>query len=372
MSEEEMRLAAVRREAGAQIAKILLSQSESERATAIAVLRNLGPEALNVARELFHQMEDNRRDGSAYVLAALGTSEDKAEVAHVFVDESDNPAPLLALAAASLRDPQLVHRFLQLRTSPDPQVREAVCYGLRASSTPDMSHVLELLADGEPRVRAAAERSVTELLPKAIPASLKGVVDRALSTGEPAARVGALRLAERVSADWSVDMASRATKDANRAVRRAAVRVLSDSGDVRAAPALVELVASGENRLEKVRAASALGKVDADAASLDRLAAAARGEDPVVALAAARSLVERRDARGVPELIRLQHVKKSAELNVDSEDEDLLRGLSTKVLRQASKGTRRRGESYEKWWQRVGRDYKVPASPFVPQFPANH
>jgi len=372
LTAEQMRLAAIRGEAGAQIGKILQAENAQDRARAIALLKNLGPEALAVARELFHEMEDGRRDAGAFVLATLGNEDDKRDVAHAFIDDNGNPPALLALAAASLRDPFLVDRFLDQRDNPDPQVREAVCYALRASPTPDMADILGLLADGEPRVRAAAERSVTEMLPKANPASLKGVVDHALRKGDPAARVGALRLAGRVNGEWVIQMAGRSTTDANSTVRRAAVKVLVKSGDPSAAPVLAAMVQSGNDRGEKVRAANALGKIPADAATLDKLASAARGKDPVVALAAARSLVERRDVRGVPELIRLQSVRQSAELNVDDEDEQLLRGLTDDVLRQASKGTRRSGESYAKWWKRVEKRYKVPASPFLPQFPSNH
>jgi len=371
-SPEAIRNAAIRRKAGAQIAKILLGENAQDRAKAMAMIKNLGPDAVQLAREMFAEMDDDRRHASAFVLASLGTADDKQHVGEAFLDETDNPPALLALAAASLRDPLLVGDFLEHRSHPDAQVREAVCYALRAASSPDMGDILPLLADGEPRVRAAAERSVTELLPKANPADLRGAVDSALKGGEPEVRTGALRLAQRINAVWVTELASRATLDKNRTVRREAVRTLAKSGDARGAPALAQLVARGEDRYEKVRAANALGRVDADAASLDKLAAAARGKDPVVALAAARSLVERRDSRGVGELIRLQHVKQSAELDVDDEDEDLLRDLSRKVLRQAARGTRRRGESYEKWWSRVGRDYKVPASPFLPKFPSNH
>jgi len=372
LTPEQLRSAAIRRKTGAQIAQILIGESAQDRAKAIALIRKLGPEALELAREMFSEMEDDRRHAGAFVLATLGTAEDKKHVGEVFLDHADNPPGLLALAAASLRDPFLVGDFLENRSSPDPQVREAVCYALRASSRPDMGDILAFLADAEPRVRAAAERSVTEMLPKANPAGLRGAVDRALTSGEASTRVGALRLARRVNAGWVVDLASRSTLDQNSSVRREAVRTLEQSGDSRGAPALAQLVAKGKGRYERVRAANALGKVDADAASLDRLAGAARGKDPVVALAAARSLVERRDSRGVEELIRLRHVKQSREFDVDDEDEDLLRGLSEDVLRHASKGSRRGGESYERWWKRVERGYKVPASPFLPQFPDNH
>jgi len=371
-SPEALRRTAIRREVGAQIAKILLDENAQDRAKALAVLKGLGPDAVAFARDMFETMEDDRRHAGAFVLASLGTAADKRHVGEAFLDQAGNPPGLLALAAASLRDPFLVGDFVEHKSHPDPQVREAVCYALRATETPDMGDILSLLADGEPRVRAAAERSVTELLPKANPISLRSAIDRALTSGEPYTRVGALRLAGRVNKGWVSDFASRATRDANRMVRREAIQTLASSGDRRGAPALAQLVTSGDGRNEKIRAANALGKVDADSTSLDRLAAAAKGKDPVVGLAAARSLVERRDPRGVAALVRLQHVKQSKDLNVDDEDEDLLKGLSRRVLKQASRGTIKRGESYDKWWKRVERGYNVPASPFLAEFPSNH
>ena len=120
------------------------------------------------------------------------------------------------------------------------------------------------------------------------------------------------------------------------------------------------------------RAANAMGRVDIGKKERDALALVARGDDPVVALAAARSLVARRDARGIPALIHLGTVKESAKLGVDDEDADLLAELSRDVLKQVSKGSRRGTETHAQWWKRVGRGYRVPATPFLPEFPGNH
>jgi HEAT repeat protein len=371
-SEEEVRKAAVRRASAAQLARLILGASPQERAKVMAILRNLGPEAIEFAREVFANPDDERAYAGAYVLSILGNADDKQLIKGEFLEEARDPPALLAHAAANLRNSMLVSEFEVLTRSADPTVREAAAVGLRAATTPDMTHIMVLLADAEPNVRAVAERSVTEMLPNANPGSLRSAVKVVLSSGAPADRVGALRLAKRIDAPWVFDMAGKATTDKDLRVRNAAVETLARTGDTRAGPALARVVLDNDSRGERVRAASAMGKVDIGKKERDALAAAAKGKDPVVALAAARSLVARRDARGIPALIELRHVKKSAALGVDGEDADLLAGLSRDVLKHASKGSRRGGETYEKWWARVGGSYRVPSSPFLPEFPKNH
>jgi hypothetical protein len=136
---------------------------------------------------------------------------------------------------------------------------------------------------------------------------------------------------------------------------------------------LVGLMEDGANRNEKIRAASALAELPAERATLDSLAKAARGNDPVVALAAARTLVSHKDERGIPALLSLRQVKQSAERRVDDEDAKLLAGLSKDVLRAASKDNPpRHGESWERWWKRVHGRFEFPYHSHVPSFPDNH
>ena len=371
-TEAEKRKAQVRMQTGTQVARILLGASVADRAKAIAVLRNLGPEALEIARTLLAEADDARAYAGAYVLGVLGNQDDRDLVRDAFMDEKDNPHGLLALAAANLQDDFLISQLTELSGSPNPMVREAVALGLRAGSTPDMDAILPLLADAEPRVRAVAERSLSQMLPKADGRDVRAAVTRATERGVVADRIGALRLARRINAPWVCDIATKAASDKNLAVRRHAIKTLAASGDARAAEPLSRLLASGRDRVEKVRAANAMGRIEPSKKSLGALAKAANGKDPIVALAAARSLVARQDARGIPALIRLSGMKESKANNVDDEDAVLLASLPKDVLAHASKGSRRGGESYDKWWARVGGSYRVPTSPFLPEFPKNH
>lgn len=93
----------------------------------------------------------------------------------------------------------------------------------------------------------------------------------------------------------------------------------------------------------------------------------------MVALASARTLAAHRDARAIPELVRLGEVRESKELGIDDEDVDLLRDMSTRILRAAAKDRPvLHGESWGAWWGRVGRDFRFPKDADVPEFPWNH
>ena len=371
-TDTEKRADAIRMQAGSQVSRILQGESVRDRAKAIAILRNLGPDALVVAREMLANADDQRGYAGAYVLAILGNQDDRDAVRDLFMDERANPDGLLALAAANLKDDFLASEFADLASSPDPQVREAAALGLRSGTNPDINTILSLLADAEPRVRAVAERSVTAMLPKADARAVREAVTRAIETGVTADRIGALALARKIDAPWVCEAAMKAAGDKKLAVRRHAIETLAATGDARAAKPLARLLETGRDRMEKVRAANAMGRIEPSAALLDSLNKAANGKDPIVALAAARSLVARQDVRGIPALIRLSHVKQSKSLNVDHEDSELLIDLPAEVLTHVSKGSRRSSETYEKWWSRVGRNYRVPPSPFLPEFPKNH
>jgi len=280
---------------------------------------------------------------------------------------------LLALAAAELKDPQLVDVFASLRESPDADIRLAVTRGLRGANDAPIRDLLPLLADPEPRVRASAERTLIELVPKANATAARRETETALSSADPSIRVAALRLAVAFNAPWVDGLAAQAARDKDRDVRREAVDVLGRRGQASSAAALVELVNKGADRYERVHAATALGTVAAPAEALDALAKVASGSDPIVALAAARTLAERRDPRAIPSLVRLGSVEESARLRVDSEDVELLRDMSSEILDSASRERpRRSGETWEAWWARVGPGYRMPVDTSVPAFPANH
>jgi len=364
---------AVRHATSAALAAVL-KPDENERARAVAKLRELGPEAMDIIRDCFGKgVEDPMGLAAAYALACLGDETDHAHVAQEFVARHSEPPPLLALAAAELRDPDLVTTFAALRTSQDTDVRLAVTRGLRAGNQAPIGDLLPLLADPEPRVRASAERTLVEIMPRAHAETVRREAENAMASSDTSMRVAALRLVVAADAPWADQLAIQATRDGHPSVRREATEVLGQIGRPSGAAALVGLVEKGADRDERVRAATALGTVAAPPEALDALAKVASRGDPVVALAAARTLAAQRDERAIPSLVRLQSVKESAALRVDEEDADLLRDMSGAILGAASRHEpRRRGETWAAWWKRVGPGFRIPADTTVPDFPWNH
>jgi len=371
---EEAKLDAMRHAAMAALATILRPE-ESDRARAVAMLRNLGPGALAFVRACFGEGADGPIGAAAaFALAQLGDDSDRQAVAGAFLDDQLHPTPLLALAAAELRDPALAAAFVGMRDSPDPEIRLAVARGLRAANDPPIEELLPLLSDPEPRVRDAAERAMVEVIPRADATAVRGVAETAFASADASLRIAALRLGASLDAPWVDELATRGVRDGDRSVRSEATTALGAVGTRAAAAPLLGLVERGADRAERVQAATALGTVDAPPETLDALArTASDGADPMVALAAARTLAAHRDPRAIPALVRLETVRESAELKIDDEDADLLEGLSRRILSSASSGrARERGESWSAWWQRVGKNYQFPTSATVPDFPWNH
>ena len=91
-------------------------------------------------------------------------------------------------------------------------------------------------------------------------------------------------------------------------------------------------------------------------------------------LAAARVLAVNKDRRAIPALLKLRRVKQDDKRGIDDEDSMLLASMSRSVLKAASKEkTRRNGESWDRWWKRVGKDFKYPhRNGHIPKFPKNH
>lgn len=354
---------------------IIAKGDATERARAIAILRNLGDEALVLIREQFAEMDDGRRrDAAAFALAAVGDAADQAMVHDAFRSEGSAVRPLMALAAASLQDPQLVHYFEALKDSTDATIRESVAIAYRASNTPDAKVLIHLLADAEPRVQAAASQAFVMLLPKMRGSQLQKSVEFAAQSRSHGIRAAALQVCAKSNEQWAVDAACKATRDPIRSVRAAAVRALGSMGEQSATPHLVALMNSGSDRDERAMVANALAKITRSQSACDQLAKAAKGSDPMVGLAAARALVAHQDKRGIEAMIALQGVKQDAARNVDDEDAMLLTSLSTKILKDASRTRQRgRGESWQRWWKRVNKSYKFPRrGAQFPAFPENH
>jgi len=348
---------------------------ERDLARAVASLRSLGPDALPLLREVFERgVEDPLGCAAAYALAHLGGEEDRWRIADEFIAHERQPIPLLALAAAELRDPHLAPAFAQMAGSAEVNLRIAAARGLRAASDPPVAALLPLLTDDEPRVRESAERSMLEVLPRADGGTVRRAAERALESSNPALRVAALRLGMQANARWTGDAAARAARDPDERVRHEAVSTLGRVGAPAAAEPLLGLVERGVDRRERIHAATALGTVAAPPEALDELARRTAAErDPMVALASARTLAAHRDPRAIPELVRLGEVRESKELDIDDEDAFLLRDMSTQILRAAAKDRPiQNGESWGAWWGRVGRDYRFPKDAVVPEFPWNH
>ncbi len=364
---------AIRHQA-AKVLALILDGDEADRRRAVAILGNLGPEALESLREEFESGENpRRRDAAAFALAILGDDDDHDVVAAEFLDQKRDPTPLLALAAAELGDPYLVEAFKDLRRSPDATVREAVARAFRAAASAPLAELLDLFADKEPRVRDVAERTLAAALPKAQPDEIRSAAETAAASKNPRLRIAGIRLGTRVDTKWSIRLACKAVRDPDMTVRHAAIQSIANHGDPSGCTPLIGLMEDGAGRREKIRAASALAELPAERATLDSLAKVARGNDPVVALAAARTLVSHKDERGIPALLSLRQVKQSAERRVDHEDAKLLAGLSKNVLRAASKDNPpRRGESWERWWKRVHKRFEFPYHNHVPRFPDHH
>lgn len=359
--------------ARACVSRILRGDAE-ERAKAVSILRNLGKEGLEVLREVFADQGSRRkREAAAYGLAVLGDARDKDLIADAFLETKHAPTPLMAAAAAELKDPHLVQAFLELRVSKDWRIREAAARALRAEKFPDLRDVMPLLADDEPRVRAVAESTLVGMLDRLNDKNVEEVVTEVLASGGAREQQTALKLCARVDKPWTVTVAMRALKDSKATVRAEAIDVLGRKGDRRAQRALVGLMYEGQGRRERVRAASALGTMGGNQALRDHLAKVSRGKDPLVALAASRSLAAQGDPRGIEALLDLREVRKSAARNVDEEDEMLLRKMSDQVLTQVQGARKRRAnEDWKTWWRRVRRDYRIPPRVRLPEFPDNH
>ena len=129
----------------------------------------------------------------------------------------------------------------------------------------------------------------------------------------------------------------------------------------------------GVDREERIRAANALAAIDADGATRDALAAAAKDGDPLVGLAASRALLAQRDKRAIPPLLGLHKSTESEELNIDDEDADLLVELSGRLLREvATENPPRSSENWDAWWGRVRPSFKFPVNARLPEFPQVH
>lgn len=348
---------------------------EADRLRAVALLRELGEPALKLLyEELADEAGGSRRYAAAFAVSMLGDEESKHLVADLFREQRRAPHPLLAAAAARLEDPELAREFLALTSSPDYEVRRAVARAQRGADFPDLADLLPLLADTEPKVRDEAERSLAHLLPRMEPAEIKLATEAAVTNGSPTVKLAGLRMCRRLDTPWARKLAAKATADSSWVVREEAMQTLGSHGDPAASKPLARVLRQDVGRHEKVCAANALSNVETDKEALDALASASRDKDPMVALAASRALVARGDARGVPPLLMLRHVKESAALRVDDEDADLLRGLSDHVLESVAKGRHARhpGENWDRWWSRVREDFRVPDTTVIPAYPDNH
>lgn len=371
---EELRSEDAKKHQARECVSRILRGDADERAQAVAILRNLGDEGLAVLRETFAKDENPRkREAAAFGLALLGSSADRDRVAEAFVAKKGQPTALMAAAAAQLRDPGLVREFLDLRDSKDWRVREAVALALRADTLPNPGDIMPLLADGEPRVREAAERTLTGMLDRMDQRSVEQVVNAALDADDPLVQETALRVCSRVDRPWAVKAAMRGLDDPKASVRAEAIRVLTRKGDSRARGALIELMREGDGRRERVRAANALGSLERSPEMIEQLAETARGSDPIVSLAASRSLAAQGDSRAIDALLRLRKVRKSADLDVDDEDAMLLRSLSEEILvRIQGREKRRPNEDWAAWWKRVRGKHSIPPRVRIPEFPENH
>jgi len=364
----------IRRAANQSVLSILRG-SDADRARAIAVLKNLGDEGLKLLREEFETRYGTPRGAAAaFALAHVGNEDDFGTVAAAFREQKHEIHGLMALAAARLGDPGVSDEMRDLRGSENPVVRQAVAIALRTAAVARPGELLELAADPEPRVQSAAQITLLVVSSKLDPRELKKAATEAANSSRPMLRATGIKIGAQMKAPWALELAAKGTTDKDARVRLASIQSLGKLGDARAAPTLSGIMKTGRNRRERLKATNALAEVPVSKTTLDDLAKTATRGDPVVGLAAARVLAVNKDRRAIPALLKLRSVKQDDKRGIDDEDSMLLASMSRSVLKAASKEKiRRNGESWDRWWKRVGKDFKYPhRNGHIPKFPDNH
>ena len=340
----------------------ILQGSDADRGRALDAIRELGADGIEELRTVHDGRDDPSRFAAAYALALLGDDGDRLAVAEHFSSLGDDAPLLLAMAAAELENPHLADQFRDLMASSDPRARAAAARALRGATPPAYEELFALAADGDAQVRAVAEASLQRTLEVSSPDGARPAVELVLRGAEPLRRLAAIRLCGRLSADWAVAAVEAAARDTDAAAREEAVFVLASVRNPGAEAALTRLLREPRERGDRILAAQALSSAKPRPEVVEALAAAAGGDDALVALAAAQSLAAHRDARAIPVLVALQEVEVSAAARVDDGDRHVLRGRSAALLEHlAAEAPRRRGEPWKTWWARVGEAYRFPA-----------
>ncbi|MEE8105908.1 MAG: HEAT repeat domain-containing protein, partial [Planctomycetota bacterium] len=298
------------RHAAKQSVLSILRGSDADRARAIAVLKNLGDEGLQLLREEFDNRYGTPRGAAAaFALAHVGKEEDFGAVAAAFREQKHEIHGLMALAAARLGNSGVSDEMRDLRGNKDPVVRRAVAIALRTAAVAHPGELLELAADPEPRVQNAAQMTLLIVSSKLDPRELKKAATEAANSSKPMLRATGIKIGAQMKAPWALELAAKGTRDKDMRVRLASIQSLGKLGDGRAASTLSAIMQTGRNRRERVKAANALAEVPVSKGTLDDLAKTAARGDPIVGLAAARVLAVNKDRRAIPALLKLRSVK---------------------------------------------------------------
>jgi hypothetical protein len=175
------------------------------------------------------------------------------------------PAPGPGSGSGSLFDGEDIESLSSLLAEDDPRVRAAAATSLgKSQNRRAVAPLMALLGDGNRSVREAAVRALGALGDVAVEPLL-----RALGDGDWHIRMGSAIALRIIGDPRAVEPLIGALQDENRFVRREAAKSLGRIGDRRATEPLISLLGDTDTGV-KVRAAAALGKIG-DPGAIDPL-----------------------------------------------------------------------------------------------------